>query len=55
MLALVIAGLLEKPAFAIPAIIYVVVSSTMLMLVIAWANLPLGRLAGSPALESDPG
>lgn len=54
-LALVIAGLLEKAAFAIPAMIYVVVSSTMLMLVIAWANWPLGRFARSPALESDPG
>lgn len=49
LLALVIAALLDKAYLTIPAIIYVVVSSVMLLVVIAWANLPVGRL--KPVLQ----
>lgn len=45
LLALVIAGLLERAYLTIPAVLYVVVSSAMLLVVIAWANLPLRRQA----------
>lgn len=45
LLALVIAGLLDRAYLTIPAVIYVVVSSAMLLVVIAWANLPLRRPA----------
>lgn len=40
LLALVIAGILGKAYLTIPAVIYVVVSSAMLLVVIAWANVP---------------
>lgn len=49
LLSLVFAGLLDKAYLAIPAIIYVVVSSVLLLVVIAWANLPLARLVSRPA------
>ena len=45
LLALVIAGLLERSYLTIPAVLYVVVSSAMLLVVIAWANLPVQRRA----------
>lgn len=51
LLALVIAGLLEKAYLAIPAIIYVVVSSAMLMLVIVWANVSIHKLDPFPAFD----
>ena len=50
LLALVIAGLLDRPYMSIPAILYAVVSSAMLLVVIVWANLP----ARKPAAESPP-
>lgn len=50
LLALVIAGLLERAYLSIPAVIYVVVSSAMLLVVIVWANLPTRRPA--PASRS---
>ncbi len=49
MLALVIAGLLGKAYLVIPSVIYVVVSSVMLILVIAWAHLPSQRSEASHA------
>mgnify|MGYP006394510675 CR=1 FL=1 len=48
-LALLIAGLLNMPALTIPAVIYVVVNSLVLVGIILWANLPLraNRQAGT--------
>ena len=51
LLVLVIAGLLERTWLTIPAMVYVVVSSALLLVVIAWANLPWGR----PTPLSSPG
>lgn len=47
LLAIVIAGLLDRTSLAIPAMIYVVISSIMLFLVIAWAHLPQGNRQAS--------
>lgn len=49
LLVLVIAGLLDLAWLTIPATVYVVVSSALLLVVIAWANLSPGRPAPAPA------
>ncbi len=48
LLVLVIAGLLEHSWLAIPAMVYVVVSSVLVLVVIAWAN--LSRPQSAPVL-----